>query len=341
MSLACHILASCLLTVFFSRGGAETNIYWVPLNDDFKLDCDCVPKNDLTINDITWHKGEKIAQHKKINGKWESVLGERYKVLENGTLIIKQLKESDVGSYEISIYNSEGKSACEVKFELKIQERVSKPNVSWDCNSKSLTCQVTNGTDTKLKLSVDGEIFQATQKTFTHKWQNNQDVSFHCTVNNNVSSEAYNGITNCFAKVLDIYFIIGVCTGGTVFLIVVALLVFYISKRRKQNQRKDDEEVEIKACRTPSKEKSQKPHQIPGPSPQNPASVSSHPPPPPGHRLQAPAQRPPPRGLRVPQQQQQRKPVPAPGMQMHQQKGPPLPRPRAQPKMPQGPADNS
>ena len=38
---------------------------------------------------------------------------------------------------------------------------------------------------------------------------------------------------------LDLYLIIGICVGGTVFLIFVALLIFYISRRKKQSRRRD------------------------------------------------------------------------------------------------------
>lgn len=40
-------------------------------------------------------------------------------------------------------------------------------------------------------------------------------------------------------KGLDIYLIIGICGGGTVFLVFLALLVFYISKRKKQRSRRN------------------------------------------------------------------------------------------------------
>lgn len=40
-------------------------------------------------------------------------------------------------------------------------------------------------------------------------------------------------------KHLDIYFIIGICGGGTIFVIFMVLLIFYINKKKKQNQRRN------------------------------------------------------------------------------------------------------
>nr|XP_012314291.1 T-cell surface antigen CD2 [Aotus nancymaae] len=346
MSLPCKIVASFLLIFNISSKGAVSKDVrnalevWGALGQDINLD---IPDFQMStdIDDIKWEKGsdkKKIAQFRK--GKLTSKEEAAYKLLENGTLKIKHLKMDDQNTYKVSIYDTGGKSVLEKTFDMKILERVSKPDISWTCINKILTCKVTNGTDPELNLYQNGSnLSKGSQRVITYKWTPSLSRKFNCTASNKVSEEYRVVDVSCPEKGLDIYLIIGICGGGSLLMVFVALLVFYISKRKKQRRRRNDEELEIRAHRAATEERSRKPHQIPASTPQNPAA-SQHPPPPPGHRSQAPSHRPLPPGHRVQHQPQKRPPAPS-GTQVHQQKGPPLPRPRVQPKPPHGAAENS
>uniref|UniRef100_A0A2K6SX16 T-cell surface antigen CD2 n=1 Tax=Saimiri boliviensis boliviensis TaxID=39432 RepID=A0A2K6SX16_SAIBB len=345
MSLPCKIVASFLLIFNISSKGAISKDVrnalevWGALGQDINLDIpDFQMRTD--IDDIKWEKGsdkKKIAQFRKTKDTFQK---DAYKLLENGTLKIKHLKMDDQNTYKVSIYDSKGKSVLEKTFDLKILERVSKPNISLTCDNKTLTCEVMNGTDLELNLYQNGSnLSKGSQKVITYKWTPRLSRKFNCTARNKVSEEYRVVDVSCPEKRLDIYLIGGICGGGSLLMIFVALLAFYISKRKKQSRRRNDEELEIRAHRVAAEERSRKPHQIPASTPQNPAA-SQHPPPPPGHRSQAPSHRPLPPGHRVQHQPQKRPPAPS-GTQVHQQKGPPLPRPRVQPKSPHGAAENS
>ncbi|XP_007975616.1 T-cell surface antigen CD2 isoform X1 [Chlorocebus sabaeus] len=370
MSLPCKIVTSFLLIFNVSSKGAVSKEIrnaletWGALGQDIDLDIPSFQMSD-DIDDIRWEKTsdkKKIAQFRK-----EKTFEEKdtYKLFKNGTLKIKHLKIHDQDSYKVSIYDTNGKNVLEKTFDLKIQERVSKPKISWTCINTTLICEVMNGTDPELNLYQDGKHLKLSQRVITHKWTTNLSAKFKCTAGNKVSKESRVETVSCtggsvlgqsnglsawtppghptslpFAeKGLDIYLIIGICGGGSLLMVFVTLLVFYITKRKKQRSRRNDEELEIRAHRAATEERGRKPHQIPASTPQNPAA-SQHPPPPPGHRSQAPSHRPLPPGHRVQHQPQKRPPAPS-GTQVHQQKGPPLPRPRVQPKPPQGAAENS
>ncbi|XP_077623399.1 T-cell surface antigen CD2 isoform X1 [Crocuta crocuta] len=340
MSLACNIVAGCLLLFILSTQGAapENDLFWGTLGQDINMDIPGFETND-SIEDITWEKDKKRVARFPTRNKPKNQ-DDKYIVSVNGTLKIKQLRMEDEGAYKVLMYNKNGKNELERTFQLKIQEKISKPKITWNCTAKMLFCEVANGTDIELKLYLnESKVRTAPSKNISHPLKNRwKKTSVKCMAKNKVSEESTVETSSCSEKHLDIYFIIGICGGGTIFVIFMALLIFYINKRKKQNQRRNGEELEIRACRVTTKEKGLKSCQVPGSTPQSPAA--SGPPPPPSHRPQAPGHRPPPPGHRA-QHNQQRKAPPPPATQVHQQKGPPLPRPRVQPKAQRGATGSS
>ncbi|XP_047413854.1 T-cell surface antigen CD2 isoform X1 [Sciurus carolinensis] len=344
MSLLCKLFVSFLLIFNFPTKGSvskDIRIVWGALDQDINLDIPSFQMSDV-IDDIRWDKeGIMVAQFRK--GKKPSRYNETYEILANGTLKIKHLKKYYNNIYNVIIYNTDGKSVLEQSFDLRILEMVSKPKISWDCNSTNLTCEIMKGTDPELNLYQNGKrLTQGHLKVIRHQWTN-LNAAFKCTASNRVSEESSMAAVSCSEKGLNIYIIAGVGAGG-ILLVFVLLLIFFVSKRKKQNSRRHDEELEVRTHRTTSEGSSQKPSQIPTSPPQNPAA--SQPPPPPGHRSQTPAHRPQtpahrplPPGHRVQHQQQKR--TPPSSTQVRQQRGPPLPRPRVQPKPPCGVAENS
>ncbi|XP_015979876.2 T-cell surface antigen CD2 [Rousettus aegyptiacus] len=342
MSFTWKVLAGFLLIFIFSTKGAAPKHIPVQgaLDHDFDLSVPGYQMNK-SINHIQWNKnGTRIIQYQ--NSKVRDKKKESYELFPNGTLKIKHLDRSDEGTYKVIMYNEDGKNVLEKTFVLRILEKVSKPVIFWSCINRTLTCEVTKGTDFKLRLYHNGRNVREGQTVVTYRWDAKPNGPFTCVANNSVSEETSKAVVECPGEGLDNILILSICGGGLTFLIFVALLIVYISKRNKQHRGRSDEELEVRAHRKTSEEGGRKFHQVPGSAPQNPAA--SQPPPPPGHRPQVSGHRPPPSGHRVQQQhknQKQRRPLPSPGTQVHQQKGPPLPRPRVQPKFPRGVTENS
>ncbi|KAI5942521.1 T-cell surface antigen CD2 isoform X1 [Manis javanica] len=337
MSLTSKIVAHFLVIAILSLKGAvpEEISVWGAVDQDINLN---IPGFQMSgsIDDVLWKKDKtKIAQFKKDRTPYE--LKETYQILANGTLKIKQLKRNDSDTYKVTIYNTQGKNWMEKTFVLKILEMVSQPEISWNCTNTTLTCKVTNGTDSQLQLYLNGSnVTKNNQTIITYKWPTKWKALFKCTASNKISEKTSTVTISCTEKGLDVYLIIGICIGGTILILFVSLLIFYNSKRKRQSSRRNDEELEIRDHIEATKKGGRKPHQIPDSTPQNPAV--SQPPPPPGHRPQAPGYRPGIPGHRVLHQQQKRPPPPPHGTQVHQQKGPPLPRPRVQQKPPRAAA---
>ncbi|XP_037354907.1 T-cell surface antigen CD2 isoform X2 [Talpa occidentalis] len=343
MSLAYKILASFLLICCFSLKGAgagtDVVVKWGALDRVFHLEIKFNTSD--TVDNIRWKIPGNIVQFKK-SIKQPQTEGP-YKVFEDGTLEIKRLARSHSGHYLVEIFDAQGKGLHRETYELKVLEAVSKPDITWHCENKTLICNLVNGTHAALTLKKN-EIYvkNGTIGTMSigYEWKNHSQETtiFNCTASNNASSEdsIMEIVTgDCPVKRVDIYLIIGICGGGILLLVFVVLVIIYISKRRKRNSRRDEEE-ERREPRVTAKDGGPMPHQIPGSASPNPALLQ---PPPPARRSQAAGLRPPPPGPRG-QHQQQKRPLPHPGAQGPQQKGPPLPRPRVCPKPPHGAADN-
>ncbi|XP_006899651.1 PREDICTED: T-cell surface antigen CD2 [Elephantulus edwardii] len=333
MSLPCKILASCLLIYNFPTEGAvpeKTVSQWGKLYHNIHLDGPDLNTDEPSLDDmdnVRWYMGQnktKIGQFKRGMQPQSSKI---YEVFENGTLEIKNLTRNSDNIYTAEIFNKSGVNVLVKTIYLKVLEVVSKPQILYNCDNRTLTCKVTKGSDPELQLSQNGSILENGAKTIiTYTWTSNQSLNFICTASNNVSREDNEENIQCPEKGLNIYLILTVVGGGIVVFIFVALLIFCIGKKRKQNDERNDEDPEIRAHRITTEEKVRKPHQIPGSTFQKPAT--SQPPPPPSHR-------PRPVGNRVQQQQQQKRPLPPQSVtQVHLQKGPPLPRPRAHQKPP-------
>lgn len=318
------------MIIFAPTGGVQEKI-WGSLDGQVYLN---IPhKVDSSIEDIRWHNNKnKIAQFKRNS---QSSQEEKYEVFKNGTLKIKYLMDKDSGEYSVDAYTSSGAHEFGYQFVLEVQERVSEPNISWNCDLNILTCHAAKGTGTELELYLNEEKNTTHMKNITTKIST-KSYTARCIIRNNISEETTQEKFDCSEKGLDIYLIIAICVAGVIFLIFVALLIFYISRRNKRTRQRTDQ-VEIQVRRVPTRERGQRPLPNPGSSP-NPAVGQppslGHRPQTPGHHLQVPGQRVPQPGHRVPHSQQ--RPHHHSGPQVHQQRGPPLPRPRVQPKPPRG-----
>ncbi|XP_005389103.1 PREDICTED: T-cell surface antigen CD2 isoform X2 [Chinchilla lanigera] len=333
MSLPYKSLASFFLLFSFSTKGStlgEPRVLWGALGRDVNLDIPNFQMSDV-INEVRWEaEGRRVAQ---LKGKNQYRLNQTYEILPNGTLKIKHLERSLHNIYKVIIYNTSGTSVLDKEFHLRIQEMVSKPQISWDCSNKTLTCEVVNGTNPKLNLYQHGKyLMKGSGKIITYRWKKLTEA-FSCTASNEVSEESDAVAVSCSGKRMNLFLIAGFCVGGGLLALSVALIICYTYKRKMRN----GEGLEISTRRITTEEGGPKPSHIQAPPAQNPSA--SHPPPPPSHRPQAPCHRPLTPAHHVPQRHQKR--PPPSGTQVRQQKGPPLPKPRVQPKPPRGAAENS
>ncbi|CAH6929335.1 T-cell surface antigen CD2 [Phodopus roborovskii] len=328
--MRCEFLASFLLLFSISSKGAvsgDSSIIWGALGHDINL---TIPNFQVTDTDeVRWEKGRTlVAKFKKEMEPF--LLSEAFEILTNETLQIKKLKRDDNGTYNVIVYGANGSSKLQKTFHLRILERVSKPEIYWECSNTTLTCEVEKGTDLELKLYRGKKhLVSLHQKIISHTWTN-LNAPFKCNAKNKVSEESVTAMVSCSEKDLNFYVIVGSCAGGVLLVVLGALLIFCVCKRKK-NRRRKDEELEIKTPRMSSVERGPKPHPAQAAASQNP--VASQAPPPPGHHLQTPGPRPLPPSHRTRDHQQKKRPPPS-STQAHQQKGPPLPRPRVQPKPP-------
>ncbi|KAI4591343.1 hypothetical protein MJG53_020352 [Ovis ammon polii x Ovis aries] len=251
-------------------------------------------------------------------------LTDKYDMFTNGTLKIKALMRNDSDLYKVEVYNSNGVNLLNKKFDLKIQEMLSGPEINWICTNRTVSCKVENGSDPELKLYLNSSVVKkGHQKLITYIWNSKWNKTFKCEASNHVNNKVITEVV--------------VCPGA--WRCIQYCYVDFCQENSLENSSLilADEELEIKAQRATLEERGRKPPQIPGSTSANPGMSQT--PPVPGHRSQLPAHRPRPLGPRV--QPQQKRLPPTPGTQVHQQKGPPLPKPRVQTKPPCDAGENS
>ncbi|KAM8999137.1 T-cell surface antigen CD2 isoform X1 [Sarcophilus harrisii] len=348
MNFQSHFVISHLLLLFFYPRDAmvEDDMVWGMLTKSISLD---IPNflNYQNVDDIRWFKGQTLIAKIKLNGEENKPLGENtdYEIFKNGTLKIKKLEKDSGQEYKVSVYDKDGKNLLDKILILHVIEAVSKPEITWNCTEKIVTCEVRNESDAELTL-FDNEtqpLKKGTLKTekmrLKYTWKYLPLKEFKCVVKNRVSEDwavsqnPCTGVQLTVEKTLNIYHILGICGGGIILSIFVVLLIFYFLRRKKQN----DQNVEMNISRVKVEGRGQKLPQSPGhhlqphggrhpqqPGGHRPQAPGYHPQGP-GHRLQVPGHSPAVPGHR-PQPQQKRSP------KVKQQTGPPLPRPRNQQK---------
>lgn len=80
---------------------------------------------------------------------------------------------------------------------LFFSEKVSKPVIFWSCINRTLTCEVTKGTDFKLRLYHNGRNVREGQTVVTYRWDAKPNGSFTCVANNSVSEETSKAVVEC------------------------------------------------------------------------------------------------------------------------------------------------
>ncbi|XP_037062832.1 T-cell surface antigen CD2 isoform X2 [Peromyscus leucopus] len=195
--MRCELLASFLLLFSISSKGAvsaDSGIIWGTLGHDINL---TIPVIQVTeVDEVRWVKGGNlVAQFKR--GTKPFSKSEAFKILADGSLHIKQLKRDDNGTYDVEVYDVDGKSKLQKAFRLSILERVSKPAITWECSNTTLTCEVKEGTGLELKLYRGKRLLASGhQKIIGHKWTT-LSGPFKCNAKNKVSEESVTAVVSC------------------------------------------------------------------------------------------------------------------------------------------------
>lgn len=77
-------------------------------------------------------------------------------------------------------------------------ERVSKPEISWECSNMTLTCKVKEGTDLELKLYRGKKFLTglSQKKIISHKWTS-LNAPFKCNAKNKINEESITAEVSC------------------------------------------------------------------------------------------------------------------------------------------------
>ncbi|XP_028427676.1 T-cell surface antigen CD2 [Perca flavescens] len=187
------------------------------------------------------------------------VVGNNTDVSKNGSLLLKNLKDSDNGIYTAELFTSDGTKTGEPKsIKLCIFDHVLKPKVMKDCSLPfvTFTCQVT-AKDLKFawlqnKNVLEKEITQ----TLKRKAEEVENDFFQCKVSNPVSSETSDSVTqeSCYTrnsiipeKLFGINTWVFVGAGiGIIVVLIFAVIVYCACRKRKKRMRlKDEEELRL------------------------------------------------------------------------------------------------
>ncbi|XP_074119287.1 T-cell surface antigen CD2 isoform X3 [Sminthopsis crassicaudata] len=244
MNFQSHFLVSHLLLLFFYPRDAmvEEDMVWGMLTKSISLD---IPDflNYQNVDDIRWFKGQTMIAKIKPNGEENKPLVENtdYEIFKNGTLKIKKLEKDSGQDYKVSLYDKDGKNLLDKILILHVIEAVSKPEITWNCTEKIVTCEVRNGSEAELTL-FDNEtqplkkgILKTEKMHLKYTWEYLPLKEFKCVAKNRVSEDWAVSQNPCTVKTLNIYHILGICGGGIILSIFVVLLIFYFLRRKNQN----------------------------------------------------------------------------------------------------------
>nr|1HNG_A Chain A, CD2 [Rattus norvegicus]1HNG_B Chain B, CD2 [Rattus norvegicus] len=173
----------------------DSGTVWGALGHGINLN---IPNFQMTddIDEVRWERGSTLVAEFKRKMKPFLKSG-AFEILANGDLKIKNLTRDDSGTYNVTVYSTNGTRILNKALDLRILEMVSKPMIYWECSNATLTCEVLEGTDVELKLYQGKEHLRSLrQKTMSYQWTNLR-APFKCKAVNRVSQESEMEVVNC------------------------------------------------------------------------------------------------------------------------------------------------
>ncbi|XP_017686213.1 PREDICTED: T-cell surface antigen CD2 [Lepidothrix coronata] len=300
-------LVKCLLLLFSSVKCSVVNRLYKAVNETALLNITAPG----SIYHAIWKRdGQRLVQLKDNDVKYFVNKDQcRCKILQNGTLQIRQVVKGDSGNYTVTVYERDGKWKAEEKTSFFVQEPVPQPILSTECMNRtvSVKCEVDHkakGEEFTIELTQpNGRKIQKNAAML--ELQTRHSGTFRCAVKNQVSEKMVEKAIKCSGK-LDLYLILSIAGGALVFVISVIWLIYCIRRRKAKRREGDDEQ---RMMQTLPAECDRAMRELP-PTPYAPT----------------------PKQVRV-----QQRPLPQP--QGQQQPQPPRPRPRTQPRTPNHPKE--
>ncbi|XP_078099669.1 cell adhesion molecule CEACAM7-like isoform X2 [Sander vitreus] len=207
---------------------------------------------------LQWKHNENIILSQRKGGA--VVVGKKEDISENGSLILKNLKESDKGNYTPQLFKENGlQEGAPKSILLCIFDRVPKPKVTKVCSlpAVTFTCKVpATAKDLKFEWLQNNKKLTGKTNSLTLKAEEVEKDSFQCKVSNPASSETSDSVTQnpCYTNKLifpeellgiNTWIIIGAGGGVVLVLIIVVVVCCVYAKRKKRMQLKDERELRL------------------------------------------------------------------------------------------------
>ncbi|KAG7463638.1 hypothetical protein MATL_G00178810 [Megalops atlanticus] len=209
---------------------------------------------------LIWkHNGKTIFERRK--GKIKP--GQESDISTDGSLKLKNLKISQEGDYKGEVFDEDGKSITITTKRVCVAERLSMPQVVFDCNKSIVKCTVKKSTNITIEWKINDKIQSGQDKEeiqFDPKKIKSSDV-YSCTVKNRASKATTNEATTCTGTTpegkanipeklfgLDFWLMVGIlAAGGSLLLTLVTVLMICVCRRRRQGEKRlrDEEELRL------------------------------------------------------------------------------------------------
>ncbi|XP_039648628.1 hepatocyte cell adhesion molecule-like isoform X2 [Perca fluviatilis] len=208
---------------------------------------------------LKWRHNDKVILDLRKGNIF--VLGKKEDITKDGSLLLKNLKDTDQGKYTPELFTTDGTQTGKPKsINLCIFDRVPKPNVTKACSLPfvTFTCQTTaKPKDLKFAWLQNNKVLEKEKtKTLKRKAEEVENDSFQCKVSNPVTSETSGPVKQepCFKPKsilpetlfgISIWVFVGAGIGIVVVLIIIVIACCVCTKRKKRMRLKEEEELRL------------------------------------------------------------------------------------------------
>lgn len=182
-------------------------------------------------------------------------LGKTKDITPTGSLLLKSLQFSSAGNYQADVLNPNGTSASKWTGRLCVMEKVSKPQLTYVCDSKSgavkLNCNVAKPQGLVFSWTLDEKTLTSeTKQTLSISLAQLKGERFTCSVANKVSKETSDIVRPsckspapptvlCFASKTVVAVLAG-AAGLILLLLVIVIVLCCLHRRDKAQLRRAD-----------------------------------------------------------------------------------------------------
>ncbi|XP_066562628.1 T-cell surface antigen CD2 isoform X1 [Amia ocellicauda] len=203
-------------------------------------------------DDIIWKdQSQRLVRRKNMK---VSDLREYVNIDQNASLLLNFLKKTDEKIYTAEVFNEAGKRVHKINIPLKVVESVSKPYLTIDCSTKTISCGARSIDEGTLELELNGKSLNISSGNVTYnvKEQYAHSPKITCIAKNCASVEKNETEMKCVGsdnkedKILglDFWTFIAVIAGiGALILVVISVLLVCHCKKRRNQQHSQVNEV--------------------------------------------------------------------------------------------------